>query len=164
MPYSPENNPYIPGDPYSYDLKWIVQQIKELNKELSYLKAVDINPEIITSASQIITPANDVTIVNAAFVIWSKVAYLFLTWKSANSITVQADGNLTDVTVGTLAEDKAPVLLSRLGGYVAADQSGLDYNITNAGILTLKSADATGSSRTIASNSNMISTGMIMLK
>lgn len=28
MAYSPENNPYIPGDPYSYDLKWIVQQIK----------------------------------------------------------------------------------------------------------------------------------------
>lgn len=164
MPYSPENNPYVPGDPYSYDLKWIVRQIKELNKELSYLKAVDINPEIITSASQIITPASDITIVNSAFVIWSKVAYLFLTWKSANSITVQADGSLTDVTVGTLAEDKAPVLLSRLSGYVAADQSGLDYNITNAGILTLKSADATGSSRTIAANSNMISTGMIMLK
>ena len=28
MGYTPENNPYIPGDPYSYDLKWIIQQIK----------------------------------------------------------------------------------------------------------------------------------------
>ena len=28
MPYTPENNPYIPGDPYSYDLKWIVEQVK----------------------------------------------------------------------------------------------------------------------------------------
>ena len=28
MAYSPENNPYIPGDPYSYDLKWIIQQIR----------------------------------------------------------------------------------------------------------------------------------------
>lgn len=28
MPYTPENNPYIPGDPYSYDLKWVVNQIK----------------------------------------------------------------------------------------------------------------------------------------
>lgn len=164
MPYSPENNPYIPGDPYSYDLKWIIQQIKDLNKDLSYLKAVNINPEIITSASQIITPASDITIVNSAFVIWSKVAYLFLTWKSANSITVQANGSLSDVTVGTLAADKAPVLLSRLSGYVASDQSGIDYNVTNAGILTLKSADATGSSRTIAANTNMIATGMIMLK
>ena len=29
MAYTPENNPYIPGDPYSYDLKWMVQQIKK---------------------------------------------------------------------------------------------------------------------------------------
>lgn len=29
MAYSPENNPYIPGDPYSYDLKWMVSQIKK---------------------------------------------------------------------------------------------------------------------------------------
>lgn len=27
MPYTP-NNPYIPGDPYSYDLKWIVEEVK----------------------------------------------------------------------------------------------------------------------------------------
>lgn len=27
MPYNP-NNPYIPGDPYSYDLEWIVAQVK----------------------------------------------------------------------------------------------------------------------------------------
>jgi hypothetical protein len=28
MPYDPTNNPYIPGDPYSYDLKWMVDQIQ----------------------------------------------------------------------------------------------------------------------------------------
>lgn len=28
MAYTPNNNPYIPGDPYSYDLKWIVDQLK----------------------------------------------------------------------------------------------------------------------------------------
>lgn len=28
MSYNPENNPYIPGDPYSYDLKWVVAEIK----------------------------------------------------------------------------------------------------------------------------------------
>lgn len=30
MGYTPENNPYIPGDPYSYDLKWMVDRIKAL--------------------------------------------------------------------------------------------------------------------------------------
>lgn len=30
MGYTPNNNPYIPGDPYSYDLKWIVNEIKTI--------------------------------------------------------------------------------------------------------------------------------------
>ena len=29
MAYTPENNPYIPGDPYSYDLKWVVDEIND---------------------------------------------------------------------------------------------------------------------------------------
>ena len=28
MPYDLTNNPYLPGDPYSYDLKWIVSQVQ----------------------------------------------------------------------------------------------------------------------------------------
>lgn len=31
------NNPYVPGDPYSYDLKWIVKKIKEHSTILSTL-------------------------------------------------------------------------------------------------------------------------------
>lgn len=27
MAYDPENNPYVPGDPACYDLKWIVDQL-----------------------------------------------------------------------------------------------------------------------------------------
>ena len=29
MPYTPDHNPYIPGDPYSYDLKWLVEEINK---------------------------------------------------------------------------------------------------------------------------------------
>lgn len=29
MAYDPENNPYIPGDPASYDLKWVVDRLNE---------------------------------------------------------------------------------------------------------------------------------------
>ena len=32
MGYTPENNPYIPGDPYSYDLAWMVQEVKTAQK------------------------------------------------------------------------------------------------------------------------------------
>lgn len=30
MSYSPENNPYVPGDPYMYDLKWIIHRLNRL--------------------------------------------------------------------------------------------------------------------------------------
>ena len=40
MGYSPNNNPYIPGDPYSYDLKWIVSEINR--------KFKSVGPESIT--------------------------------------------------------------------------------------------------------------------
>ena len=33
MAYTPNNNPYIPGDPYSYDLKWMVCQIRKALEE-----------------------------------------------------------------------------------------------------------------------------------
>lgn len=39
MAYTPNNNPYIAGDPYSYDLKWIVAQIKAHSSALSNLDA-----------------------------------------------------------------------------------------------------------------------------
>ena len=29
MAYDPENNPYVPGDPASYDLTWIVEEVKQ---------------------------------------------------------------------------------------------------------------------------------------
>lgn len=37
MAYTPNNNPYIAGDPYSYDLKWIVTQIKAHSEALANL-------------------------------------------------------------------------------------------------------------------------------
>ena len=39
MGYSPENNPYVPGDPYSYDLKWIVKKFKNFEKPEQYAEA-----------------------------------------------------------------------------------------------------------------------------
>lgn len=28
--YSPEDNPYVPGDPYSYDLKWLIGEVTNI--------------------------------------------------------------------------------------------------------------------------------------
>lgn len=37
MPYSPQD-PYVAGDPYSYDLKWMVIKLKEMQDEIDALK------------------------------------------------------------------------------------------------------------------------------
>lgn len=46
---TPWNNPYIPGDPFSYDLKWIVKQIKEHTTILSTLddRIVDLISQLL---------------------------------------------------------------------------------------------------------------------
>ena len=52
MAYSPENNPYIPGDPYSYDLKWLVNSVKNLNLSSDRLdSAVEIAETSADTAS-----------------------------------------------------------------------------------------------------------------
>ena len=38
MPYTPQN-PYIPGDPYSYDLKWITEKMKTFEEPQKYADA-----------------------------------------------------------------------------------------------------------------------------
>ena len=38
MPYTPNNAPYVPGDPYSYDLKWILQKLAALEAEIESLE------------------------------------------------------------------------------------------------------------------------------
>lgn len=40
MAYSPTNNPYVPGDPYMYDLKWLVERIK--SNETSIESAIQL--------------------------------------------------------------------------------------------------------------------------
>lgn len=37
---TPYNNPYIPGDPYSYDLKWIIANIKTLSAKYENMDAI----------------------------------------------------------------------------------------------------------------------------
>lgn len=45
MPYTPENNPYIPGDPSSYDLKWMVKKFKSFEDPQKYADAAAASAE-----------------------------------------------------------------------------------------------------------------------
>lgn len=43
MAYTPENNPYTPGDPYSYDLKWIVDRINSYDWVEKYAEEAKVS-------------------------------------------------------------------------------------------------------------------------
>lgn len=52
MAYDPTNNPYAPGDPYSYDLKWIVKKIKDLFTSVSAAQSAADDASDAASAAQ----------------------------------------------------------------------------------------------------------------
>lgn len=52
MAYSPENNPYIPGDPYSYDLKWLVEKTKEWKDPLDSAERAKASEEAAAGSAQ----------------------------------------------------------------------------------------------------------------
>ena len=52
MAYTP-NNPYIPGDPYSYDLKWIITQLKTIDSNMLTSEQVEKIAQSIIAAKQL---------------------------------------------------------------------------------------------------------------
>ena len=51
-PYTPENNPLIPGDPFSYDLKWMVEQINGWKDPLDSADRAKASEEAAASSAQ----------------------------------------------------------------------------------------------------------------
>ena len=65
MGYTPENNPYIPGDPYSYDLKWIV---RKLNSVISSTEAAERAEAAAVTAEAAATTAEQILSTVKSFV------------------------------------------------------------------------------------------------
>lgn len=84
MAYTPENNPYIPGDPYSYDLKWVVTNIKDLIANytgqidelkafiMDYINSLDLSP-IVAAQIQEMYDNGDFDAMLAQFITDNKV-------------------------------------------------------------------------------------------
>jgi hypothetical protein len=116
-----------------------------------------------TGVSNIITAGTNITIASAAYAVWGKLGYIFITFKSSTAITIPATGNITDVSVGTLVSGKRPIALHRLVGYNIADDSPLFFSVYSDGVVKLVAGESTGAQRTIAANTNMTVTGTFLL-
>lgn len=110
------------------------------------------------------TAASGITGVTAAICTWGKFAQLFLAVTSSSDITIQANGNISpDITLGTIADGKRPKMVFRGMGTGGSDDVIFFFEVNTSGTVKLVAANATGASRTVAANTNIILYGTYLL-
>lgn len=102
-----------------------------------------------TVASIIAVDSSVATVTSAYAHVWGKVCQLVINWTNKTAITVPASGNISNVTIGTIAEGLRPAILTAAHSY--GDSAGAAwYAITNQGAVQLGAVEGTGAARTIA--------------
>lgn len=113
MAYNPTNNPYVPGDPYSYDLKWIILQLKQCLANIQ--TALSDASAATDSASQALNTANDaaysaseaLNVAEAALEAAEQAAGIEVIDVYGSDSTKQIEDVLTDYTWDELCEKVA---------------------------------------------------------
>lgn len=105
-----------------------------------------------TTIADIITVnSSNATITVAEFARWGKVAQLHIAWTNKSAISVPANGNIGNVTIGTLVAGKRPIYSHAAWSH--GDNAGAAwYNFNAAGAIGLGACEGTGAARTIAAN------------
>lgn len=106
-----------------------------------------------TTATDIMTLGSGVTISDFKFARRGNVAQLYFTWSYSSAITVSANGDISDITLGTLKDDYKPIVPT--AGVCNGNPRGAWYGMTVNGVITSTGFNATGSSYTIAAETNM---------
>jgi len=106
-----------------------------------------------TDIAKVISAASGITIVNAYYAKWGRVVQLYISWQRSTDVSVPASGNISNVTVGTLASELRPKMTTF--GHSNGDDAGAAwYTIGNAaGNIVLGACESTGAARTIAAGS-----------
>lgn len=103
----------------------------------------------IYAGARVITTASGVTLVGATAVILGDIVQIYIRWKYNSAITVTANGNITNIQVGTLASDLKPAVFSAAHSH--GDDAGQAwYKLEENGNLWLGACEGTGAQRTIA--------------
>lgn len=106
-----------------------------------------------TDIDSIIVPnPGNMNISDARYVQQVGVAMLYLEWSNVNAITVPANGNITDVTVGVIASGKRPAIFAA-GTSNGNQTGGAWYDVSPNGTIKLTSLNALGSQYTIPAGS-----------
>lgn len=104
-----------------------------------------------TTVSDLITVnSSNATITGVLFAVWGKVITYRITWKNVNDISVPANGNITNIGIGTIVSGKRPAIAETAGWSNGDGAGGAWYRIQNTGAVSLGAVESTGAARTIA--------------
>lgn len=143
MGYTP-NNPYIPGDPYSYDLKWMVENLGKLKDSIAYLENAYTTPTVVDTAAEM-TDRNKIYVY-----VGSEIGYLLNHWYYYDFDTnLWTDGGAygaldIDVALSTTSNNAVR------NSTITANINDLRANKQN--VLTFDSAPTAGSSNPVTSD------------
>lgn len=129
MPYTPTNHPYIPGDPYSYDMKWMVEAVKDTIAEYEAVND-NANAAIATANSASATAAQAVNRAN-------------------NAVTNSAASKTAAETAQTAAESASAAATGARNAAISA-QGNAETAATNANNSALAAAASAASAATAA--------------
>lgn len=106
--------------------------------------------DTITTITDIIDESDNVTITQAQYAHWGKVAQLYVRFTTKVEISVPAHGNISNLTIGTIVKGKRPAM--NTAGHDNGDGggNGAKYNVGPGGIINLGAVEGTGVARTIA--------------
>lgn len=118
---------------------------------------------VSSTIADIITAGSGITISTARFARWGKIAQVSVAFSVGNAISIAANGDCTNFTVGFLTADKHPAVTHYgLLGYGDANGCAIGQ-LTTAGAINVREFNATGAARTIAAGTTIRLTAVYLL-
>ena len=116
-----------------------------------------------STVSSIVSAASGITFVSIYAYQWGPILQLHFVWKSSSAISVPADGNITNITIGTLKSGYRPK--NQCYAFSNADGTCAECitNINQSGTLAVTGFKATGTARTIDANTAITQDAMYFL-
>lgn len=113
--------------------------------------------------SDVITPRSGITITNVFTIKWGKVLWIRVSWKRNSAISVPANGNMADITIGDLKNAYRPLGMTVGIGEGNDPNTNASYIIGWDGPFSVESFEATGSARTIPANTELTAYSVYLL-
>lgn len=102
-----------------------------------------------TTIEDILVPGPNVNIITANYSCKNGIAQLYIRWSNKTTISANNDGNITNITIGTLVAGKRPIYSATGTSY--GDEGGPAFYIAQpTGQVDMGAAGGTGAARTIA--------------